>query len=256
MVVASLSAIETHYVTASAPGLAPYSPDHAALLVAIELLTALEGDFWVKLRGAGLTYSYSIRVSLDSRRISFNLFKCGDMLGAYTAAKDIITGYASGKSQMSEVDLDGAKSTVAYGIIAGTSTRLGAAAVAWESCYEGKGVDYGKWLLSQVDLVTPADALHALKRYIVPLFDPSANLAATCPTNKLDSDAEGLEGALGVHVRKLTEENLYTAFEPPSAPQRTMPLPRAGKGGHGAFSFAKQFKCECPKCEVPPTPVL
>ena len=55
MVVASLSAIETHYVTASAPGLAPYSADHAALLVAIELLTALEGDFWVKLRGLTLT---------------------------------------------------------------------------------------------------------------------------------------------------------------------------------------------------------
>ena len=90
------------------------------------------------------------------------------MLGAYTAAKDIITGYASGKSQMSEVDLDGAKSTVAYGIIAGTSTRLGAAAVAWESCYEGKGVDYGKWLLAELRTVGAADALHALKKYLVP----------------------------------------------------------------------------------------
>ena len=54
----ALSAIETHFVVASAPGLGVYSPDHAALLVAIEYLTALEGDFWVKLRGAGLTYSY------------------------------------------------------------------------------------------------------------------------------------------------------------------------------------------------------
>ena len=67
MVVASLSAVETHFLTASAPGLAPYSPDHASLLVAIEHLTALEGDFWVKLRGAGLTYSYSIRASVGSR---------------------------------------------------------------------------------------------------------------------------------------------------------------------------------------------
>ena len=67
VVVASLSAVETHFLTASAPGLAPYSPDHASLLVAIEHLTALEGDFWVKLRGAGLTYSYSIRVSVGFR---------------------------------------------------------------------------------------------------------------------------------------------------------------------------------------------
>ena len=58
VVLVALSAIETHFVVASAPGLGVYSPDHAALLVAIEYLTALEGDFWVKLRGAGLTYSY------------------------------------------------------------------------------------------------------------------------------------------------------------------------------------------------------
>ena len=130
VVVASLSAIETHFLTASAPGLAPYSADHAALLVAIEHLTALEGDFWVKLRGAGLTYSYFIRASVDSRRVSFGLFKCADLLGAYAAAKGIVASYASGSSQMSAVELEGAKSTVAYGIIAGTATRLGAAASA------------------------------------------------------------------------------------------------------------------------------
>lgn len=57
VVLCALSAVETHYVTVSAPGLGAYSPDHAALLVAIEYITALEGDFWVKLRGPGLTYS-------------------------------------------------------------------------------------------------------------------------------------------------------------------------------------------------------
>ena len=49
--ICALSAIETHFVQARAPGVAEYSPDHAPLLVAIEYLTALEGDFWVKLRG-------------------------------------------------------------------------------------------------------------------------------------------------------------------------------------------------------------
>ena len=41
-----------------------------------------------------------------------------------------------------------------------------------------------------MDKVSGADALHALKKYIVPLFDASANVAATCPTNKLEEDAE------------------------------------------------------------------
>lgn len=52
-VVCSLSAIESHFLTVSGAGIGPYSEDHAALLVAIEHLTALEGDFWVKLRGVG-----------------------------------------------------------------------------------------------------------------------------------------------------------------------------------------------------------
>ena len=61
-----------------APGIKAYDANRAALLVAIEYLTALEGDFWVKLRGAGLTYSYSISDSTDSHLLKFSLFKCTD----------------------------------------------------------------------------------------------------------------------------------------------------------------------------------
>ena len=216
----------------------------------------------------GLTYSYFIRASTDTRSVSFGLFKCTDLLGAYSAAKKIVVDYASGASEISAVDLDGSKSTVAYSIIQGTSTRLSAAAAAWESAYEGKGVDYGEWLLTQVDDVSPDDVLHAIKKYVLPLFDPSANLAATCPPNKLDSDAEGLQAALGVPVRKLQEDSLYSAFEAAAAAEdggetavdvSAQEAPRApsavrtrpGYGATAAFAFAKSFKCECPKCVVP-----
>jgi Zn-dependent M16 (insulinase) family peptidase len=254
-VVTALSAIESNFLVVSAAGIGPYSPDHAALLVAIEHLTALEGDFWVKLRGAGLTYSYRISFSTASERIQFVLFKCADLLGAYLAAKAIVAGYASGESAISDIALAGAKSTVAYSVISSTATRLSAAAAQWESNYEGKGVDYGKWLLAQVDEVTPADALHALKKYVVPLFDASANLSATCPTNKLDAVADGLRETLGVDVAKHSEDELFTAFamphEPtpagPTAPTQPAKRPRLAASG-GAFGFAKQFKCECPKC--------
>jgi len=265
--VVSLSAIESNFLIASNDGIGPYSPDHAALLVAIEYLTALEGDFWVKLRGAGLTYSYGIRMSTDSEMVSFTLFKCADLVNAYAAAKKIVADYASGASTMGAIDLEGAKSTVAYSIIAGTSTRLSAAAAAWESQYMGKGVDYGKWLLTEVDQVEVSDALHALKKYIVPLFDASANLAATCPPAKLDVACDGLEAALGVPVRRLTEEQLFSAFDPPAdestkdgvaakeAVGPTQSIPTSKKAAT-AFSFAKQFKCECPKCVVPPVSAL
>jgi len=54
--VVALSAIESGFLNIIAPGVTAYDPNRAALLVAIEYLTALEGPFWVKLRGAGLTY--------------------------------------------------------------------------------------------------------------------------------------------------------------------------------------------------------
>ena len=48
-----LASIESSYVRLNAPGIAPTHDDYSALRVVIEHLTALEGDFWVKLRGAG-----------------------------------------------------------------------------------------------------------------------------------------------------------------------------------------------------------
>ena len=260
VVLCALSAVETHYLVAAAPGIGAYSADHAALLVAIEYLTALEGDFWVKLRGPGLTYSYSLAVRTDAQIVQFGLFKCTDMLSAYSAARDIIEGYASGVTEFSEVMLDGAKSTVTYSIVRGTATRLSAAATAFDSQYEGRGVDYSKWLLAGVDGVRAADVLHALKRYIVPLFDASANLAATCPANKLDEDAEGLRQQLGVPVRKLQEESLFSAFDPADegadAPPAAPPHKKPERKGGTAFSFAKDYKCECPKCEQPAEPKM
>ena len=119
-----------------------------------------------------------------------------------------------------------------------------------------QGVDYGKWLLAELGRVSAADALHALKKYIVPLFDASANVAVTCPSNKLDAAAEGLGATLGVPVRKLQEEQLYAAFSLAGAAASTAPAPAPVKKGAfgGAFDFAKQFKCECPKCGPAPAP--
>jgi hypothetical protein len=88
----------------------------------------------------------------------------------------------------------------------------------------------------------------------VPLFDADANLAATCPANKLDEDADGLIKQLGVPVRKLQEESLFTAFEAEGEGAAAQPTCEPAKKGGAAFSFAKNYKCECPKCEQPEEP--
>ena len=122
--VCALSAIESGFLNISAPGIKPYDGNRAALLVAIEYLTALEGEFWVKLRGAGLTYSYSISDSTDSQLLTFNLHKCTDIPAAFETASNIITDYASGKGNVTAVGLENAKASLAYQIISGRSTKL------------------------------------------------------------------------------------------------------------------------------------
>ena len=122
--VVSLSAIESGFLNICAPGIKAYDPNRAALLVAIEYLTALEGDFWVKLRGAGLTYSYSIGDSTDSQLLRFSLFKCTDIPAAFETASTIITEYASGKATVSAISLENSKASLAYQIISGRSSKL------------------------------------------------------------------------------------------------------------------------------------
>ena len=97
--VVALSAVESGFLNIIAPGIRAYDANRASLLVAIEYLTALEGDFWVKLRGAGLTYSYSIGDSTDSGLLKFSLFKCTDVPAAFETASNII-------AQVSYVCLD------------------------------------------------------------------------------------------------------------------------------------------------------
>lgn len=122
--VCGLSAIESGFLNILTNGIKPYDTNRPALLVAIEYLTALEGDFWVKLRGAGLTYSYSISDSTDSELLKFGLFKCTDIPAAFEKASEIISEYASGKAKINAISLENAKASLAYQIISGRSSKL------------------------------------------------------------------------------------------------------------------------------------
>ena len=84
----------------------------------------LIGDFWVKLRGAGLTYSYSISDSTDSELLKFGLFKCTDIPAAFEKASEIITDYASGKAKFTTIGLENAKASLAYQVISSRKSKL------------------------------------------------------------------------------------------------------------------------------------
>ena len=250
---APLAAIESAYVLLITTGLGPKDADYAPLRVMMEHLSALEGDFWVKLRGAGLTYGSSLSNDTERRALSFSLYRCADALSAYKAAKQIIVDYATGALSISDVQLAGAKSSLAYNIISRTSTKSSVVNSAWSSAYLGVEANYDRWLLAQVDATDVSAALHTLRKYLVPLFDASANMAVTCPPSKVEALTTGLEAAHGAAVRVVPEDQLNATFGPEDG-DAAPPQTRGGtKPSAGAFAFAKQFgKCECPRCGPAP----
>ena len=210
--VCALSAIESGFLNISAPGIKPYDGSRASLLLAIEYLTTLEGPFWVKLRGAGLTYSYSISDSTDSQLLTFSLSKCGDIPAAFEAASNIITEFASGKGNLSAVGLENAKASLAYQIINGRSSKLSAATSSFVRTFKGEKMDYDIYLLSRIAEVTAEDIMNAVVTHLVPIFDPSSKLSVTCPTSKLDDVYEYFTKKGWTNPKKVPEENLFTAF--------------------------------------------
>ena len=260
-VVVSLASLESSYVFSSAPGLEPYAEDLPPLKMMIEYLTVLEGEFWVRLRGAGLTYGADLSHSVEERCVGFSLYRCTDPLAAYQAAQQIIADYASGESVISDVEFGNARASLAYSLIASKSNKLSAAADAWSSAYDGRQVDHARWLLEQIAAVTPEQALHALKRYIVPLFDGAASvISISTTTSKLAAVADGLAAERGGNVVSYAGEEAVLKWVGDSVgdsvgdAKADAPPPATTtvtKTSCRPFAFAAKFKCECAKCVKP-----
>ena len=256
-VVASLASLESSFALVSAPGLEPYHDDLPALKIIVNVLTVLEGPFWVKVRGAGLAYGCDMSLSSDEQRITLELYKSVDPINAYVAAKQIVTDLASGAVQVDAAELESAKAALAYSLTAEGCNKLKAAKAAWAGQYVGARADYNRWLLEQIEAVTVEQALHALKRYIVPVFDGATSTFTVCTTSaKLTAVAEAIAAERGGDVLSLEgEEALLKWVAPPrpegggaGAPAATS---KVTKSSSKPFSFASKFKCECPKCVRP-----
>eukprot|EP00931_Biecheleriopsis_adriatica_P076118 TRINITY_DN49867_c0_g1_i1.p1 TRINITY_DN49867_c0_g1~~TRINITY_DN49867_c0_g1_i1.p1 ORF type:complete len:1112 (+),score=214.51 TRINITY_DN49867_c0_g1_i1:67-3402(+) len=201
----------------------PRSADLAPLLVAIEYLTALEGPFWRKIRGRGLSYSYSLAHNLESGTLQFGLFKSTDPIAAFQAACTIVQGLceegeegndaecqerpakvpkisnsADGADEdgdegdenedegLDEVALEAAQSGVIFGLIEPVDTVPGAMGEAFENDLQRKPPDQHHWLLKAVQDVTEESVQAALRKHILPLFTGSVGrcFSIACPAQK------------------------------------------------------------------------
>ena len=73
-------------------------------------------------------------------------------------------------------------------------------------------MDYDKYLLSKIRGVTEQDVVHVIVKHLVRIFDPRSKLAIACPTNKLDSIHDYFVKRGWKNLKKVKEENLFSAF--------------------------------------------
>lgn len=191
------------YLVRYAPGLGLDDPESqlAALSVCIEYLTALEGDFWTQIRGAGLAYGARVRADPINRLVQFSLYRSVDPVKALKAARSIVQAYADGSTQIRDLDLENARGSLASGLIEAEKTRSMALAASWRRGLIGLDHDRDKRFLDAVANVDKEAALAALKNFIAPLFNDELSVTAiTCAPGKIDTIAENL--ATKAHIVK------------------------------------------------------
>eukprot|EP00747_Dinoflagellata_sp_TGD_P108850 gnl/TRDRNA2_/TRDRNA2_170539_c1_seq3.p1 gnl/TRDRNA2_/TRDRNA2_170539_c1~~gnl/TRDRNA2_/TRDRNA2_170539_c1_seq3.p1 ORF type:complete len:535 (+),score=82.50 gnl/TRDRNA2_/TRDRNA2_170539_c1_seq3:165-1769(+) len=203
--VLGLSSVENSDLQQTTAGLLSNDPELPAVLVAIEYLTALEGDFWCRIRGLGLAYGSTLTNIAEMGVLKFALHRATDPVAAQKAAAEIVAEYCRGEKDLNERALEGSKSSLIYEIVEGSDTRSAAAQQSWDHVFAGKPMGWEKQMMSKIMAVTKDEALTAMRKHLMPVFDLSkAALVVVSPTSKAESIANTYNATL-LQEDKLSE---------------------------------------------------
>lgn len=87
-----------------------------------------------------------------------------------------------------------------------------AATSSFVRTFKGEKMDYDRYILSCISEVTADDVLNVVVSLLVPIFGPSSKLAVACPTSKLDYVHDYFKQKGWSNLKKVSEEDLFTAF--------------------------------------------
>uniref|UniRef100_A0A7S2WKA3 Peptidase M16C associated domain-containing protein n=1 Tax=Rhizochromulina marina TaxID=1034831 RepID=A0A7S2WKA3_9STRA len=184
--VVGLSAVDNCFMTRSAPGLAFDHPDLPALEVAIEYLSALEGPFWVEIRGKGLAYGSSLRNSAEAGLLYFGLYRSADCCAALDAATSIVSDFATGKRVLDSTEFENAKGSLISSYLESEGAKSSALRMAFSNFFRGVDADWNEQAIADVLKVSREDAAEAMRKHLLPLFGiATATTAVAVPRDKV-----------------------------------------------------------------------
>ena len=178
-----MSTIDSSFAIVTAKGPESYDhPDVPALMVAQTYMDAVEGPLWVAVRGTGLAYGTGFLRSVDLGLLMFKISRSPDAYKAFTAAKQQVEGYATGKMNFDRFALEGAISEIVLNMADEQPTMASAAEYSFANqVIRGISKEWSHQMLSKVQAVKPEQIREVMLKYMLPVFEPeSSNLVLTC----------------------------------------------------------------------------
>ena len=186
-ILAGLGSCESSFLSRSAPSLtSPRHPDLPALMLAIQYLTQLEGPMWRQIRGAGLSYGYSVLVSTNKGQIYFSLFKSTNPFKAYEEGKRIIMTHVEGQEPWDPLQVEAAKSSLIFELVEREKSIGEVVQESLLSFFRGVDREYSRNFLELVNNVTIEDLNRVGPKYLAPLFSAQSRTAIVCNPSKVE----------------------------------------------------------------------
>lgn len=172
-------------------------PDLAPLLVISTYLNAMEGLLWKYIRGSGLAYGADLKVDLEGGLVYFSIYRSPEAFAAWDKAREIMLRLRDGDLEISELMLDGAKSSLVYDFVSRESTPGGAAQQSFiNQILKKQTSDYRRNLLKDIAKVTIDEMKAMLAKYLVGIFETEkTNAVIVCGTNKAAQQIESFKSA-------------------------------------------------------------
>ncbi|KZW02722.1 hypothetical protein EXIGLDRAFT_732962 [Exidia glandulosa HHB12029] len=197
-VVVTMPTIESTFSTFATKSINSWEhEDLAALSVAIEVMNALESFLWKAIRGAGLAYGAHLTLDVEQGLLKFVLYRSPNSYLAYATGADVTRKLVNGSTVIEQTTLDSAKSSLVYTIAKSVSSPGKAAMASFTNqVLKGAPQDRHLQMLHKYQDVTLEQVRSALKKYVLPVFEPASSIAAaTCSSAVAEKVAEGLKGA-------------------------------------------------------------
>lgn len=181
-IIIPMTTIDSSFSVSAAKGVTSFSdPIVPSLLVAAAYLETIEGPLWNAVRGNGLAYGVYFAKEVDGGYIHFKVYRSPMASKAIIAARDAIAGLADGAVPLDKLMIEGAISQIVMTMADEQATMAAAATQNFViGAIRGLEPDFNAKLLAKIRDVTEDQIRHAMKEYLLPVFEPGRSNVVVC----------------------------------------------------------------------------